>query len=63
MYKLSDYPCHAYPSIIRRMIELAGIELELAYDLHVAEYGKNLASQKRFIELQLLKSSNGTYQP
>ena len=63
MYKLGDYPDTAYPSIIRRMIELAGIHLELAYDIHKAEYGTSLASQKVFIEIQLLKSSNGTYQP
>jgi hypothetical protein len=63
MYRFSDYPETAYPSIIRRMIELAGIHLELAYNIHVAEYGASLASQKVFIEIQLLKSSNGTYQP
>ena len=63
MSKFSDYPATAYPSIIRHMIKLAGIRLELDYDIHVAEYGANLASQKCFIEIQLLKSSNGTYQP
>jgi hypothetical protein len=62
MYRLSDYPDTSYPSIIRRMIELAGIHLELAYDIHKCEYGTSLASQKCFIEIQLLKSSNGTYQ-
>jgi hypothetical protein len=63
VYKLSDYPSTAYPSIIRRMIELAGIHLELSYDIHKAEHGASLASQKMFIQVQLSKSSNGTYQP
>ena len=63
MFKLSDYPETAYPSIIRHMIKLAGIQLELAYDIHVVEYGRSLASLKCFIEIQLLKASNGTYQP
>lgn len=63
MSKFSDYHFTSYPSIIRKLIELQGIGLELEYDIYKVEYGQTIRSMQVFIEIQLLKASNGTYTP